>query len=325
MKYFNKTTATIWIVFLIVVPSNLLAGETTQISQQFNRAKLTSLYRSIDTSFYSGSGALPLTFSSKVSSGFAKGELFALANFSFADITRLLNSMSRLCEAMLLHIDVKSCVKKRNPNGSNQLHVYVGNEDYRSPADSFHIIYQVETRNQGKNYSHIQMSATSGPFDTSDYSIDVEVLAITSNTSFIHLSNSAQYGFFANIVLNTYLATVGSHKVGFTEIGKDPGGNPNYIKGIEGVIERNIMRYFLALQSYLDNINLPKTLQFEARINRWYDLSRNYSRQLYELGKEDYLGHKRKEHENQLALQMAFNRSVYELPVNDDTDEDNSD
>lgn len=325
MKYFIGTTPAIFLVFLILIPGYLRAEETSQISAQYNRTNLTSIYQSIASSFKSGSDNFPITFKSNVSSGFAKGELYALVNFSYTDIAQLLSSMPKLCEAMLLHIDVKSCVEQLNPNGVNQLHVYVGNEDYQSPEDSFHIIYQTETRNQDKNYSHTQMNAITGPFDTSDYSINVEVLAITDNTSFIHLSNSARYGFFANIVLNTYLATFGSHKVGFTEIGKDPGGNPKYIKGVEGVIERNIMRYFLALQSYLDNINLPLYLQFEARINRWYDLTRGYSRQLFELDKEDYLSHKRREHENQLALQIAVNRSLYELPANDETNDETSD
>lgn len=44
------------------------------------------------------------------------------------------------------------------------------------------------------------------------------------------------------------VATVGSDKIGFAVIGHEPDGTPLYIGGTRGVVERNTMRYYLALK-----------------------------------------------------------------------------
>jgi hypothetical protein len=72
-----------------------------------------------------------------------------------------------------------------------------------------------------------------------------------------------------------------------------------YIQGVRGVIERNTMRYYLAIDAYLAALNTPAENQVDKRFQNWYDSTRIYSRQLYEVEKEDYLAMKRKEYERQ--------------------------
>ena len=70
-----------------------------------------------------------------------------------------------------------------------------------------------------------------------------------------------------------------------------------------GIIERNIMRYYLSLIAFLDTAHLSHDERFEARINTWFDLTENYATQLHELERDEYLQAKRQERHNQLWLQ----------------------
>jgi hypothetical protein len=105
------------------------------------------------------------------------------------------------------------------------------------------------------------------------------------------------------MAIKTYFATLARDKVGFSSIAVDTMGNPVYIGGVRGAIERNAVRYYLALQTYMDTHNSPGDQRFENQINRWYNLTAMFPRQLYEMDQVEYLAIKRREHNNQLTLQ----------------------
>ncbi len=88
-----------------------------------------------------------------------------------------------------------------------------------------------------------------------------------------------------------YLATLGADKVGFTATGKDSAGEPAYVGGVRGVVERNTMRYYLAIDAYMDS---PR--QLAPRLAAWFDSTERYARQLHEVEREDYLAMKRNEY-----------------------------
>jgi hypothetical protein len=52
-----------------------------------------------------------------------------------------------------------------------------------------------------------------------------------------------------SIAMKTYLATLGSSKVGFTVTRRQSNGQPEYIRGMRGLVERNAMRYYLAIDA----------------------------------------------------------------------------
>lgn len=103
-----------------------------------------------------------------------------------------------------------------------------------------------------------------------------------------------------------YFATLGRAKVGFTVTGKDGDGNPVYIGGRRGAIERNAVRYYFAIQSFIDTLRYPEKDRFNARTSQWYDLTGRYRKQLYEMDKKDYLGFKTEERRNQMLLQQQI-------------------
>ena len=97
------------------------------------------------------------------------------------------------------------------------------------------------------------------------------------------------------MAMQTYVATLGSGKVGFTVLVKDAEGKPVYQAGVLGLLERNTMRYYLAIDAYLSAYSLPAADQFEKRIREWYASTERYAAQLHEMEQNEYLDMKRKE------------------------------
>jgi hypothetical protein len=72
------------------------------------------------------------------------------------------------------------------------------------------------------------------------------------------------------------------------------------------MIERNAMRYCLALKAFLDPYGLPSRDRFEARVSAAYDLTDAYPAKLHLMEKAKYLDIKRRERLNQLRPQQAI-------------------
>jgi len=98
----------------------------------------------------------------------------------------------------------------------------------------------------------------------------------------------------ARLAMQGYLSTAGRSKVGFSIISHDD-GKPKYANGMRGVVERNTMRYYLAVESYLGALATPPDQQTDKRLNDWFDRSEQYAMQLHEIDKSDYLAMKRDE------------------------------
>jgi hypothetical protein len=69
-------------------------------------------------------------------------------------------------------------------------------------------------------------------------------------------------------------------------------------------VERNAVRYYLALQAFLETQQLQPDLRFAAAAELWYDLTEQFHDQLYEMDRADYLDIKRRERIQQLRLQQ---------------------
>ncbi|MHB1592278.1 MAG: hypothetical protein ACYCTW_12225, partial [Sulfuricella sp.] len=66
--------------------------------------------------------------------------------------------------------------------------------------------------------------------------------------------------------------------------------------GVRGVVERNTMRYYLAIDAYLAALTTPPKDQLEKRLQHWYNATDQYARQLHEVERDDYFKMKRKEY-----------------------------
>ena len=153
------------------------------------------------------------------------------------------------------------------------------------------IAFKYTVQSQGADYLRVVLDAADGPLGTRDYRIVLEATPIDEKHTFIHLGYSYGFSAISKFAMQTYLATAGAKKVGFTVTGTDGRGNPVYVKGMLGATERNTMRYFLAVDAYLGSLAVPETQRLEKRLNDWYAASGSYPLQLSEMDRgESFAG-----------------------------------
>ena len=102
--------------------------------------------------------------------------------------------------------------------------------------------------------------------------------------------------------MQAYLATLGASKVGFTT---DAGGG--LVRGMRGVMERNTMRYALAIEAYLATLDVPREARVAKRLNDWYSAIQRYPRQLGEddIDRGRYLAMKQQEYARLASAKVA--------------------
>jgi hypothetical protein len=152
---------------------------------------------------------------------------------------------------------------------------------------------------QTPNYLQVRLDAAEGPLGTSNYRIVFEAIPLGKDQTFIHLSYAYAYGMVGRLAMQAYLGTAGRDKVGFTLSGTHSDGQPRYVGGMRGVVERNTMRYYLAIEAFLGALSQPLQAQFEKRLHDWFAATERYPRQLHEMERSDYLDMKRREYRRQ--------------------------
>lgn len=246
----------------------------------------------------------PIAVSSTVKGSVVEGAVYARLPYSFALVASELEALSAWCEITFLHINIKSCVY-REGSGPDEalLRLYVGRARYASAEHAEPVELVRRSIQMDEDWLLIELEADRGPYGTRDYSIIVHVLPHDTGT-LVNLEYSLRFGVMARLAARLYLATGARDRVGFTVVGYD-NGEAQYIGGLEGMIERNVMRFYLALQAWLDIRDRPDPEQLRARLERWFELTDEYPRQLRELDRETYLEQKQREYANQQRLQDA--------------------
>jgi len=161
----------------------------------------------------------------------------------------------------------------------------------------------------GVYYFHDALVTTDPPavrrFTTpSEVTLDVNARPLglsPDGRTFVRLSYSYAFGVVGRMAMQAYLGTVGRDKVGFTVDGSNADGTPRLVGGTRGVVERNTMRYFLAIEAYLGALSLPPPERMEKSLRDWFAGSERYPRQLHEMGEAEYLAMKRGEVSRQRA------------------------
>ena len=234
----------------------------------------------------------PLFLESTESPGQLKGEAYALLDYPLEKVAAALRTQDQWCDVLILHLNTKYC-RAAQVAGGPGLSVYIGKKDPQELDQAYRVdfAYQAEA---APDYMDIRMTAGKGPMGTSDYRILVEATAVESRRTLLHLTYSYAYGMAGKVGMQGYLATVGANKVGFTVTGNE-GGKTAYIGGVRGVVERNTMRYYLAIDSYLKEMDAPAGEQAEKRLRNWFSATERYARQLHEVERDDYMEMKRAE------------------------------
>lgn len=278
------------ILILLLQAYGVAADPVSSVEYQ----SLLAQYQIIKTQLKANQYGAPVVIHSDFQEDKATGEVYALVSHDFKTVAANLGTSGHWCDVVLLHINVKGCDINASKSSADQLTLYVGRRYYQTPDEAHEMHYRFRKVNAISDYLHVDLTAGDGPFGTSDYLLTFEVIPFDASSSFIHFKYSYQYGLMAKLAIDGYLATIGRHKVGFTVIDHDKENQPIYVQGLQGIVERNSMRYFLAIRSFLDTAGLSSE-QWENRINHWYQLAGDFERQFLEVREKDYLDTKRKE------------------------------
>ena len=282
---------------LSIVAIALMAASAPALAQQPSadtgaaaalRAKLQALAPQLERNAF----RRPLALESSEAADRLSGDVYALVDHPFAQVSGALREPAAWCQVLMLHLNTKHCAVK---GGGATLAVAIGRKFDQPLSDAQTIAFAYTPGKTDANYLNVRLSADTGPLSTRDYSIVFEATPADGGKTAIHLRYAYAYGTAARLAMKGYLATLGSDKVGFT-----PAEQGGYIGGVRGVVERNTMRYYLAIDSYLD---APAAGQLEQRLGAWFDATEQYAKQLHEIEKSDYLAMKR--HEFQRMQQPA--------------------
>lgn len=250
----------------------------------------------------------PLQLDSAETADGLKGDVYAVVDHPIADVSATLKSSLHWCELLLLHINNRRCKTTGETAGAETLTLSVVRNYDQAPESAFELPFAYRVAHADADHLEVDLSAPSGPLGTSNYRVALEAVAIDERKTFVHFSYSYDHNMMARLATQAYLATFGSDKVGFTVVGKAADGEPDYIRGTRGLVERNAMRYFLTLDAYLGERTAPAAQQFDRRLRRWYSGAEHYARQLHEVDLDTYLALKRDDHERAKAKQGTGDR-----------------
>lgn len=253
---------------------------------------LQEKYQALQPQLTHNQFARPLYINSTESSSNIKGDIYAVVDYPFEQVRASLTTPARWCDVLILHLNTKYC---RPGPGQNPvtLSMRVGKKHDQPLDDAYRIDFNYRVTASADDYFDVRLNADKGPIDTRDYRIQLEAVPTGDGRSFLHLTYSYSFGLASRVALRAYLATAGSDKVGFTQ---DKSG---YVGGMRGTVERNTMRYYLAIDAFLSGLATPPAQQLEQRLQNWFNATERYPRQLHEVDKNDYLAMKRKEYARQ--------------------------
>jgi len=262
------------------------------------RAKFTELGKQLSNNQFQRA----LYLNSAESSNDLKGEIYAVVDYPFTAVNVALNNPAHWCDVLILHVNIKYCHASSNKAGT-VLTVNIGRKYDQPLADAYRVEFNYRGVITTPDYFAVELNAKNGPMFTNDYRIWIEATPVKDGRTFLHFTYAYAFGLTGRLAMKGYLATIGRDKVGFTVTGKQPNGQSTYIQGVRGVVERNTMRYYLAIDAYLAALTAPPKDQLEKRMQHWYNATDQYARQLHEVERDEYLEMKRREYQRQQVAQ----------------------
>jgi hypothetical protein len=236
----------------------------------------------------------PLQLDSMETPGGLQGDIYAVVDHPLAEISAALKESSHWCELLKLHVNNRRCRAGTTAQGQDMLTLFVVRRYDKPVEQAFQLPFVYRVANATPEYLSVEMNAASGPLGTSNYRVMLEAVALDEKKSFLHFGYSYDHNMMVRMATQAYLATFGRNKVGFTVVGKEADGQPDYIRGTRGLVERNAMRYFLTLDAYLSS---EAGAPAERRERSWFAAAEQYPRQLHEIELDTYLAIKREDRE----------------------------
>jgi hypothetical protein len=297
-------------LFIVAVAIFLFAGSPAAATKpQPGAALLLDSYQKHKVQLATSSFGLPLVLESSEHGDQVKVDVYGIFAYPFASIANVLKVPANWCDIVSLHPNVKACTYRELP-GDWLLTFYIGNKTYQAPEETRQVVYHFQNVVQQPGYLDILLRADAGPFGTEDHRMRFEALPLAKGGTFVHVSYEYNDSLALRLAGKAYFSTLGRGKVGFTVTGRDGNGQDIHIGGPRGAIERNAVRYYFAIQTFMGTLHAPEKSNFSMRTSQWYDLTARYKKQLFDLERKDYLAFKAKEHKNQLLLQWQLRTNL---------------
>jgi hypothetical protein len=268
-----------------------------------NRTQLLAAYRLLEPRLRLGTGNTPLTVETSTRDGLVLGNIYAILDHPYGKVTQALRNAHNWCDIVPLHMNMKACTTQPLHTGTH-LTLYAGRKSYQPPGQARALSYTYRVQTLDSDYFSATLTADKAEADSPP--VALEAIPLDGERVLIHVRYAWRTPLWLRVATDSYFATVGARKVGFSTTGTDLHGEPEYVGGLHGAIERNALRYYLALDSYFSTDQTTEAGRFEQRLNRWFDLTEHYPAQLHEMNKADYLWTKRKERTQQLKMQQQL-------------------
>ena len=292
----------------------LLAGPALAVDAE-SAAGLSAKYTELRGQLRDNQFQKPIVLVSSETRDSVSGDMYALVEQPFATVAANLKGAGDWCEIMILHLNTKYCRASSGPQGST-LNVSIGKKHDQPVEQAYLVAFTHGVAAQTAGYLQVRLNADQGPLSTRNYRIVLEAVPVDGGRTFLHLSYSYGFGAAGRLAMQVYLGTVGSSKVGFTVTGTQADGQRQHIGGMRGVVERNTMRYYLAIEAFLGSLSVPPQARIEKRLRDWFAATERFPRQLREMERDDYLEMKRKEYQRQqaeLRQPSTFQREVADV------------
>lgn len=239
---------------------------------------------------YKSSFAIPFYIESSVSKNASHVDIYGTIGYSFEIVQKELLVPTNWCELLLPHMNVKACTYEKVKD-SWLLNIYNVGKFSEPLEDAYHMKFEYRVSTLQPRYFDILLAAPDGPSGTENHHFELEATPQDDGRTFIHLKYSYIYSPIVYVIMKLF----GGSKTGFSITGTDSAGNPVYVDGLRGSVERSVVCYYIAILAYLDALEAPAEQRFEKHISRWYDLAGRFKTQLIEMKKEDYLKYKRED------------------------------
>jgi len=230
-----------------------------------------------------------------------QGDVYAVVNYPLAAISEIFASPDNWCAALILHLNVKYC-RAAVRGERTVLTVAIGKKIDQPLDETYRVEFTYSVAASTPDYGAVGLYAKKGPLGTKNYNIALQFIGLEGERAFLHVRYSYEYGFLAGVAMRIYLATSGQSKIGFTTVGGENGRPPRLIGGVRGALERNAMRYYLAIDAYLATATTPAPERFDESLERWFAATEHYAAQLHEVEHDAYVTMKRGEYLRQQIL-----------------------
>lgn len=266
--------------------------------------RLSGRYPELQEAARRGPFGLPLQVYSEERETLVSADIHGIIDQPFRALAATFTEPGGWCDFLVLNPNIKTCTFRREAQ-ETFLTLYIGSKSYRAPESATEQVYRFLVRARQPEYAAISLTAPQGMLGTTAHRFEFEAGSVAGKTV-VALSSSFEPSMLSKLLTGIYLSTLGRERIGFSRAATEPGVPAGYVRGVKGMIERNVMRYYLALKAFLDAGDLPAGRQFEARASLAYDLMDLYPAQLRQMDKSEYLDIKFREHRNQLRLQQKL-------------------